>query len=169
MMKALNLVTVKILKALFFLTCFLSTTSFKETRGGYKFTISVKQIIDKIPKSITIQIVNNEQSEIRLNNLILVFYIDDEGLWGISDRNRFVNSDLVLKHKQKFNTIINFDSLTFTSFDNNKIISTYDLKKKIKNGKKISIQASINDLRRLKNPLESSSLTYSNTIELNNN
>ena len=146
----------------------LETTSgkFKVHKFDYKFTISANQVSDRIPKSITIQILNNEKSEIKLNNLVLDFYIDEEGFWGIADSIRSMDKELVLSPNQEFNKTINFDSLTFTSFDKSKGISVDELKNKIKRSKKISIGASMSDMRKLENPLESSSLTWSNLIEI---
>ena len=141
-------------------------TTFQKHKFDYQFTISANQVIDRIPKSITIQILNNEASEIKLNNLVLDFFIDEEGFWGIAESIRFIDKELVLSPNQKFNKTINFDSVTFTSFDKSKGISVDELKNKIKGSKKISIRASMSDIRKLDNPLESSSLTWSNLIEI---
>lgn len=153
-------------KALFFLMLFCGLTSFQVNKFDYKFTILTNQVIDRIPKNITVQIVNNEKTKIKLNNLVFTFYVDDEGFWGIADSIRFVDKDLVLSPSQKFNKTINFESFIFTSFDKNKSISVNDLKNKIKSSKKTSISASMSDIRKLQNPIESSSLTWSNLIML---
>ena len=148
------------------MTLFCGLMAFQINKFDYKFTILTNQVIDRIPKSITVQIANNEKSKIKLNNLVFDFYIDDEGYWGIAESIRFVDKDLVLSPNQKFNKTINFDSLVFTSFDKNKSISINDIKTKIKSSKKLSIKASMSDMRKLENPLQSSSLTWSNLIEL---
>ena len=152
-------------KTLLFLILFCGLTSFQNEKFDYKFTILANQVIDKIPKSITIQIVNYEKSQIKLNNLVLDFYINDDVFWVTFDSIRFVDNDLLLNPNQKFNRTINFDSLTFTSFDG-KTISVVDVKSKMKNSRKINIRASMSDWRKLENPLLSSSLTWSNLIEL---
>ena len=155
-----------IIKTLILFICFCGLTSFQNHKFDYKFIISANQLINRIPKSISIQIENNEQAKIKLNNLVLNFYIDEEGFWGIADNTRFVDKDLVVPPNLKFNKTINFDSLIFTSFDKNKRVSVNDLKNKIKSSKKVNIRASMSDMRKLENPLESSSLTWSNLIEI---
>src|SRR5258706_4973801 len=155
-----------IIKTLILFISFWGLTSFQSHTFDYNFTISVNQVIDKIPKSISIQIVNNEKSKIKLNNLVLNFYVNEESFSGIADSIRFLDKDLILTQNQKFNRILNFDSLTFTSFDKGKNISVNELKNKIKSSKKISIRASMSDMRKLENPLESRSLTWSNLIEI---
>ncbi|WP_153798839.1 hypothetical protein [Foetidibacter luteolus] len=155
-----------IIKTLLLFSCFCGLTSFQKDKFDYKFIISANQVSDRIPKSITIQILNHEYSKIKLNNLVLNFYIDEEGFWGLADGIRFIDKELVLNPNQKFSKTINFASLTFTGFNKGKGISVNDLKNKIKNSKKISIRASMSDMRKLENPLESSSLTWSNLLEI---
>jgi hypothetical protein len=157
---------VTIIKTLLLFIFLFGLTSFQKHKFECKFTISANQVNDRVPKSINIQIVNNGQSTIKLNILVLNFYIDEEGFWGIADNIRFGEKGLLLSSNHKFNKTIHFDSLTFTSFDKNKSVSLYDLKNKIKNSKKTSIKASLSDIKKLDNPLESSSLTWSNLIEM---
>jgi hypothetical protein len=152
-------------KAIFFFILFCGLTSFQVNRFDYEFTIVANQVIDKIPKSITVQIVNKEKSKIKLNNLVLKFYIDREGFWGIPDSTRFLDKDLIVSANTKFITTIGFESLNFTNFGGNKV-SIEEIKDKMKNSRVLKIKASMSDMRRLENPLESSSLTDSNLIEL---
>ena len=156
-----------VIKKVFFPVIFFCvTTSVQSYRFEYNFTISTNQVVDIIPKSFTVQIINHEESKIKLNNLIFTFYVEDEGFWAISDSIRFLEKDLVLRPNQKFRKTVNFDSLTFTSFVSGKNILVNDIKNKIKNSKKLGVKASISDMRKLENPLESSSLSWSNFIEL---
>ena len=92
-------------------------------------------------------------------------FIDDDGFWGISD-SKPLKKRLHLKPKQKFNATIKFNSLTFTNYVGRKNISLDSLGTKIKRSNEFAIRASVSDMRRLENPLESSTLTYSNVIDL---
>jgi len=152
-------------KILLLIICFCGLTSLKKPKFQYGILISANQTIDKIPKSISIKIVNSGSAEITLHNLIFEFYIDDDRYFGIFDKLRFFDTALVIGHNQKFDATINFDSLAFSSSIKNKAVSTRDFKKLMKHSKKILILATMSDLDRLRNPLESSTLSRSNTIE----
>lgn len=140
-------------------------TSFQKDKTNYNFKISATNIVDRIPKSITVKIVNSAKNKVELTNLTFDFFLDEDGYWGTID-NR-TDKNFIVKPNQNVEKLINFDSLTFTSYTNHKVISPNDFKKLIKNSKKTSLKATLNDIRRLDNPLESSSLTHSNIIELN--
>ncbi|GAO41769.1 hypothetical protein FPE01S_01_07830 [Flavihumibacter petaseus NBRC 106054] len=130
----------------------------------YNFTISSSQGLDKTPESITVRITNTETSPLRLSNLIFRFYVDDEGFYAISPGDRFLEKDLTLESQQSFLKTISIDTMYFSGYVDQKTISAIEMRQKLKGSKVVSIQASVSDLRRLANPLESSSLTWSNVV-----
>ena len=136
------------------------------SKFDYVFRISTNQTTDTIFEKLTVEIINNESSIIELRNLIFVFYVDNVGYWAISEKVRFLDKALILKSKEHFSQTISFNSFTFTSFLNHQAVSPAEMKTILKNGKIIRIKATMDDLRKFKDPLASSSLTHSNIIEL---
>lgn len=146
---------------------FFILTSFQMDKFNYEFEISITENANRIPKKLTIQIINNESSDIQLNNLVFFILLDNgKGFNGTMDRIRFLDKKLIIKSQKKFKQNILFDSLIFTSFGDNKTVLFENVKKEIIQSKEIKIYATISDMRRFENPLNSSSLSYSNTIDL---
>jgi hypothetical protein len=142
-------------------------SSFLPHNLKYSFTITANEIANRIPKTITVQIVNNEHEIITLNNLVFNFYIDDGGYWGTLESVRYLDRSLVLKPKQQLSKTLVFDSLIFTSFVGSKPVSINIIKVKMRGSKRLTIKASMSDLWRKRNSIESSFLTHSNSIEIN--
>jgi len=152
-------------KTVVVIICLLGLTSFQNYKINYSFHISTSQAVDKIPKSIAIQITNNGNSQIQLDGLYFDLYIDEDGFWGNTDSKLF-NEKIFIKPKGQFNKTIIFDSLAFASYIGHKTISVNNIKSKIKSSSKFSIRASVHDMRRLENSQESSTLAHSNVVEL---
>ena len=141
-------------------------TDDKFSKFDYVFRISTNQTINNLSEKLTVEIINNESSVIKLKNLVFTFYVDNGGYFAISEEIRFLDKALILKSKEHFCKTISINSFTFTNFHSNQPISITEMETIFKNSKTVRIRATIDDFRRLENPLMSSSLTYSNIIEL---
>jgi hypothetical protein len=151
-------------KAILLLTGLYGIASFQEPATEYDFNISAHRV-GKLPQNISVHFFNHSTATLNFSNLVLNFYVDDEGFWGTWEKVRFLKKDLRLAPKQAFNISIPFDSLTIVSFKEEIAFPNSELQNKMQQCKKIKINACISDRRRFKNPLESSSLIWSNSIE----
>ena len=139
----------------------------------YIFSISTNQNTKNFPENLTVEIINNESGAIKLYNLVFDFYVvndesgnDWNGYWATTEKVRFLDKALIIKSKEHFRQTIPISSFKFESFKNNQHVSITEMETMFKNSKHTRIVASMDDLRRLENPLESSSRTWSNVIEL---
>jgi hypothetical protein len=151
-------------KAIWLMTGLYAIAAFQKPRTGYEFYLSADRT-RKTPQNINVHIINHSTAAIYLNNLVFDFYVDDEGFWGTWEKVRFVKKDLILASNQTFNTTVRLDSLTIVDYKG-RTLSVKELQDRIQRGKKVKIKASISDMRRLAdNPMESSSLVWSNSID----
>ena len=151
-------------KAILLLTGLYGIASFQKPAIEYDFNISAHRV-GKVPQNISVHFINHSNAALNFSNLVLDFYVDDEGFWGTWEKVRFLKKDLRLAPKQAFNISIPFDSLNIAGFKGESTFPNRELQNKMQRCKKIKIKASMSDLRRLENPLESSSLIWSNMIE----
>jgi hypothetical protein len=151
-------------KAVLLFTGFYGLVSFQKPPIEYDFNISAHRV-GKVPQNIRVRFINHSNVALNFSNLVLTFYVDDEGFWGTWEKVRFLKKDLQLAPKQGFNMSIPFDSLAIVSFKGERAFPNSELQYKIQRCKKMKIKASMSDWRRLENPLESSSLIWSNLIE----
>jgi hypothetical protein len=154
----------QVTKAILLLTGFYGLASFQKPAIEYDFDISAHRV-GKVPQNISVHFINHSNAALNFSNLVLTFYVDDEGFWGTWEKVRFLKKDLRLAPKQAFNISIPFDSLTIVSFKKERAFPNIELQHKMQGCKKITINASMSDFRRLKDPLQSSSLIRSNLIE----
>ena len=151
-------------KTILLLTGLYGLASFQKPAIEYDFNISAHRV-GKVPQNISVHFINHSNAALNFSNLVLDFYVDDEGFWGTWEKVRFLKKDLRLAPKQAFNISIPFDSLTIVGFKGESAFPNRELQHKMQRCKKIKIKASMSDFRRLENPLESSSLIWSNMIE----
>lgn len=151
-------------KTILLLTGLYGLASFQKPAIEYDFNISANRV-GKVPQNIIVHVINHSNAALNFSNLVFDFYVDNEGFWGTCEKVRFLKKDLRLAPKQAFNISIPFDSLTIVGFKGESVFPNKELQNKMQRCKKLKIKASISDWRRLGNPLESSSLIWSNMIE----
>ncbi len=151
-------------KAILLTICLYGPAAFQQPAYRYGFTIST-HFIGKIPQHIRVQITNYGHDPVRLHNLVFSFYADNELFEGTCERGRFDKDALVLGQKQIYKRTIDFDSLSFWGGGLGRVIPIAEVKKKLRQSKGIVVQATMDDMRRLENPTESSSLARSNVVE----
>src|ERR1700755_3548067 len=96
-----------VIKALFLLTGIYGITSFQKPASEYDFNISAHRV-GKVPQNISVHFFNHSNAALHFSNLVLTFYVDDEGYWGTWEKVRFLKKDLLLPPKQAFNISIPF-------------------------------------------------------------
>jgi hypothetical protein len=160
-----TLMDMPVTKAILLTICFFGLASFQQPAYRYGFFIST-HLIGKIPQHIKVQVANYGHDPVRLSNLVFSFYADNEIFEGTWEKVRFEKNALVLGQKQIFSRTIDFDSLSFWGGGQGQMIPIGEVKKKLRRSKGIMVQATMSDMRRLENLMESSSLARSNAVEL---
>lgn len=101
-----------------------------------------------------------------MRNFIITIYTDDDGYWLTSDDFRFLENDFNSINDTIIEKSIYPDSCKFRSFTTNMEVGYQALQRIICSSKRVAVSANMDDMALLKNPLSSSSLRYSNLIEI---
>ena len=100
-----------------------------------------------------------------MNNFILTIYTDNNGYSLVMNDFRFLDSDFDSVNDTIIEKDISLALYKFRSYTDS-IITYQELNNIINKSKRIAISATMSDMALLGNPLSSSSLRYSNLIEI---
>jgi len=150
-------------KAIWLIAGLLGLASFQKPVSDYRFDISVHHT-GKVLQNITVHIINHSRKDLKLDNLVINFYVDDDVFAGTWEKVRFRQKNLVLTQGHAYNTTIPFDSLIISGYKG-RVFLTSEFRNIMQNSKHIKVNAAVCDPRKFDDLLQSSCLIWSNSIE----